>query len=1566
MTTLELLNRLRSLGVKIWADGDLLCCNAPLGMLEPTLRTELSLKKAEILMLLRKTSTDPRYITQPITPISRDNQPLSFAQQRLWFLSQMQPESPSYNIPGAVRLTGTLNEIALEHTLKEVIRRHEALRTTFPSVNGQPVQTILEEEDSKLMVVCLDGLLEAKRFIDKEAHRPFDLTKNQLIRSTLLHLGEEDYILMLTMHHIICDGWSLGVLFRELVVLYKAFTVGKPSLLPELPIQYADFAYWQRQWLQGEVLETQLSYWKQQLAGEVPVLELPTDRPRPPIQRSRGAVQTFMLPKVLTKALKALSQQENVTLFMTLLAAFKVLLYRYTGQNDIVVGSPIANRNRSEIEGLIGFFVNTLVMRTDLSGNPTFRKLLARVRKVTLDAYAHQDLPFEKLVEELQPERDMSRTPIFQVVFVLQNAPTETLNFSGTTLTWLNADSGATRFDLEIHLTEVPEGLSIYVMYNTDLFDGTTIVRLFGHFQNLLEGIVINSEQRLSDLPLLIDSEQHQLLVEWNNTQADYPANKCIHQLFEEQVEKTPDAVAIVFEDQQLTYGQLNERSNQLAHYLRSLGVGPEVLVGICVERSLEMIVGLLGILKAGGAYVPLDPAYPKKRLTFMLENTRAAVLLTQERLLEQLPDYATRMVCLDRDWQMIAHESTENPVSNVSVQNVVYVIHTSGSTGKPKGVLVTHYNVIRLFSATEPWFHFNEFDVWTFFHSYAFDFSVWELWGSLLYGGRLVVVAFFVSRSPEVFYDLVCTEQVTILNQTPSAFNQFVYSQGGEQNGTEKLRLVIFGGEALDIQSLKPWFSCHDEQHPQLVNMYGITETTVHVTYRPLMITDLDSAGSMIGTPIPDIQVYILDRHLQPVPVGVPGEMYVGGGGLSHGYLNSPAITGSRFIPNPFSNESGARLYKTGDLVRFRTNGDIEYLGRIDNQVKIRGFRIELGEIEATMVQHPAVQEAVVLARKDELDNGRLLGYVVPDLQYNTTKSNVELLQAEQIELWQSTYEEVYGNSSSCADSTFNVIGWNSSYTNQPIPAEEMREWRDNTVTQILAMKPRRILEIGCGTGLLLFPIAPYCEKYWGTDFSPEALKLVRKEVEKQSLGHVKLLERQADNFEEIETQSFDTVIINSVVQYFPDIEYLSKVLKKAVKAVVPGGCIFIGDVRNLALLEMLHLSVELYKSPPELSITKLQWLVHSQTEQEEELLIEPTFFAMLKKSFPRVSQVQIRLKQSKYQNELTKFRYDVVLHIEKDETNLSVVNDWLDWQEENLTLSKLRQLLIKTKPEILGLKRIPNLRLLADAQVLELLSKDEEFKTAGQLMKTASETLPDIGIEPDVLRTIVKDMGYIAEISWSASGTKGCYYDVGLTRCRRSECSDTLMPLIVWERNRCSSEVYANNPLRTKVKRKLLTELRSYLLEKLPDYMVPSTFVILEEIPLTPNGKIDRKALPEPDNKRPELDRAFVAPRTPVEDILTSIWSEILGIKQIGIYDNFFDLGGHSLMATQVISRLCKVFRVKLPLRTLFEMPTINDLASTIIKTSGKPEVIEKIAQTLKELEELSENEVEMMLSK
>ncbi|SHM78877.1 amino acid adenylation domain-containing protein [Duganella sacchari] len=904
--------------------------------------------------------------------------PLSFAQQRLWFLDQLETSSAFYNIPFALRVHGRLDTAALQRTLSHVLERHEVLRTRFVTEAGTPVQRISTVAELALPVVSLVHLPHAEREAQVtwraqvEAQTPFDLMQAPLLRASLLQLAEDEHILLLTMHHIASDGWSVGVLVREVAALYSAFAQGHAAPLAPLAHQYADYACWQRERLAGDRMQRQLDYWLKQLADAPTLLTLPTDRPRPAVQTYAGASHVFTVDSSVTSVLRDIGARQGATLFMTLAAAYHILLARYAGQSDICTGSPVAGREHAELSDLIGFFVNTVVLRSRLDLHLPFAALLEQMRQVALDAFANQDVPFEQLVERLAPERDASHAPLFQAMFVLQNAPIGELELPGLRLSPVTTGTVSAKFDLTLSVSEDEGGLWCALEYNTDLFEASTIENMAGHYARLLQALTEAQDTPIGDLPLMDGIERARTL---RVPSASHIESLCLHQLFEQQAARSPSGIALVCEDQRLSYAELNARANRVAHQLRAMGVGPDVLVGLAVERKPEMIVGLLAILKAGGAYVPLDPSYPEDRIAYMLADAKPAVVLAQPHT---APACDAPVLCFDDE--ALSAQPDGNLANLTTPSNLAYVIYTSGSTGRPKGALLQHGNVTRLFKATAQWFDFSDKDSWSLFHSYAFDFSVWEIWGALLYGGKLVMVPYLVSRAPEQFHALLAAEQVTILNQTPSAFQQLMEADRQPGAPALSLRRVVFGGEALNQSALAPWFIRHGRTQPLLVNMYGITETTVHVTHVPLH-AEIASA-SPIGVPIPDLGVYILDSRQNPAPVGVPGELHVSGAGLARGYLNRPDLTAERFVPDPFSAQAGSRMYRSGDLARWLPDGGIEYLGRIDNQIKIRGFRIELGEIESALAALDGVREALVLAREDNRGDKRLVAYVVSSLE--------------------------------------------------------------------------------------------------------------------------------------------------------------------------------------------------------------------------------------------------------------------------------------------------------------------------------------------------------------------------------------------------------------------------------------------------------------------------------------------------------------------------------------------------------------------------------------------------------
>jgi amino acid adenylation domain-containing protein len=1000
-TIVEFVCYLRDLGITLEADENRLRCQAPEGILTPALRQEIGDRKPELLQFLQQAKQHKSTDYLPIQPVARDGHlPLSFAQQRLWFLHYLSPDSRSYNTLEILQIEGNINLAVLERSLGELINRHEIFRTTFPTVSGEPIQAIAPPSSFCLKVDNYQDLYpneqsaKIQQVAELEAGQAFDLTVGPLIQFKLLQLSPQKSVLLLKMHHIIYDGWSFGILIRELSALYEAFLNNLSNPLPPLSIQYADFAVWQRQYLSGEVLDKQLKYWQEQLATVPPVLTLPTDRSRPAVQSFRGGVERFQLDQNVTQSLKKLGQDQVATLFMTLLAGFGVLLSRYSGQSDLLVGSPIANRNQAAIEPLIGFFANTLALRVNLSENPSFLELLKQVKQTTLEGYAHQDLPFEMLVEKLQPDRDLSRNPLVQVMFALQNISQDTWNLSGLSIESLSLSVEETvRFDLEVNCWQNLEGLVIDWTYSRDLFDTTTIARMGEHFQNLLQAIILNPKATVKELPLLTPKEREQLLISWNNSKTDYPQEQCIHQLFEAQVERTPKAIAVVFEEQSLTYTELNHRANQLAHYLRTLGVGAEVLVGISLERSLEMIIGLLAILKAGGAYLPLAPDYPTERLLFMLEDSQASFLITHSSLLAKLPPYQATLICLDEIEEQIAQYCQDNLQNGLTVSNLANVIYTSGSTGKPKGVMVEHRGLVNLALAQIQSFAVNHNSRVLQFASFSFDACISEILMTFGSGATLYLAQKDALLPGQPLIKNLQECEITHVTLPPSALAVL------PKESLPNLQTLIVAGEACPLDLVKQWSVGRN-----FFNAYGPTEASVCATIAQCSQDDLIVT---IGKAIANVQIYILDAFLQPVPVGVSGELYIGGVGVARGYLNRPELTAERFIPNPFDPpltsldkgvEQPSNLYKTGDLARYLPDGNIEYLGRIDNQVKVRGFRIELGEIEAVLSQCPDVQNTAVIVREDTPGDKRLVAYVVLTSNSQITTSELRQFLANQL----------------------------------------------------------------------------------------------------------------------------------------------------------------------------------------------------------------------------------------------------------------------------------------------------------------------------------------------------------------------------------------------------------------------------------------------------------------------------------------------------------------------------------------------------------------------------------------
>ncbi|HLP57555.1 MAG TPA: amino acid adenylation domain-containing protein, partial [Candidatus Deferrimicrobium sp.] len=1073
--------------------------------------------------------------------------PLSFAQKRLWVLDRLVPGNPFYNSPEAVPIKGGLDLAVFERSINEMIRRHESLRTIFKMENDEPVQVILPELHIKINVIDLSHLpafermKETQRFTAEEAIKPFDLERGPLLRVFVLVHAMDSHILFYNMHHIITDGWSIKVFNKEWEIIYRAFSAGTPCPLPEPSVQYADFALWQREWLQGEKLQKQLLYWKNILGGDIPILELPADRQRPAISSYRGRKEFFEIPGSLAVGLAELSLEEGCTMFMTMLAAFGVLLYRYSGQGEIMIGTPLASRTKPELEEIIGFFSNTLVIRTDLTGNPTFNQLLRRVRGITAGAYDNQDLPFERLVEELQPDRYMNHNPLFQVMLVLENAVKQTAapGKENTGDSDLTADSGSAKFDLWLLIIQSEKSISCTLEYSTDLFDSDTIMRLLGHFKNLLEAIVRDPDRCIDDIPYLADEEKAQLLSHWNDTGKEYNLQP-LHKMFEFQVKRTPDHIAVVGADLcvfprpvgqvSLSYCRLNDQSDLLAGLLTEKGTLVDDIIGITIERSVEMVIGLMGILKSGGAYLPIDSELPQDRIDYMLKDSGAKLLIDETFF------RGSRGAVLQKSPPCRA--------------NLAYLIYTSGSTGKPKGVMIYHEGISNRLQWMQKEYGLTTDDRILQKTPFSFDVSVWEFFWTLSTGARLVMAFPGGHKDSSYLIEVINKEQITTIHFVPTMLNVFL--EDPAIRSIHSLKRVICSGEALPLEYQERFFK-HFGPPAALHNLYGPTEASVDVTAWACERTPGQRIVP-IGKPIANTQIYILDKNLNPVPVGVHGELHIGGIQLARGYINRPELTAEKFGPqitlitqineiiktkinksfgksrNPFSKgflAAGGILYKTGDLARWLPDGTIEYIGRLDSQVKVRGFRIELGEIESNLREFESVSDAVVMVTEDTSDakTKKLIAYIVPDMNYWQSYGPEDDLHGDlsmdQVATWQNVFDDAYTKDPGQEDPTFNIAGWNSSYTGAPIPAGEMRTWVDNTVERILSFKPQRVMEIGCGTGLFLFRVIPHCRMFIGTDISKEGLNYIEnvlKQIKEANWAEVRTMQQSADNFEGIE----------------------------------------------------------------------------------------------------------------------------------------------------------------------------------------------------------------------------------------------------------------------------------------------------------------------------------------------------------------------------------------------------------------------------------------------------------------
>lgn len=1550
--------------------------------------------------------------TDPIPLAPRDRSlPLSAAQERLWFLARLEPDNPFYNVATALELRGRLNVEALASALMAVVERHEILRTTYDEEDGRPVQVV--GAASRITIARIDLAHEpdpqgaVRRAAVAESRKPFNLRTGPVVRATLLSLGPERHVLLFTMHHIASDGWSLGVLVGELAAGYRAACSGMSpaSVLPPLACQYADYAAWQRSRLDGAELERLLAPWKRRLHRYPPELRLPTDRPRPTAQSFRGGSVEFQVPHSTVDALRAIASERRATLFMALLAGFGALLSRLSGQDDLVIGTPIAGRTRPEIEPLIGFFVNTLALRVDASGTPGFGELVDRAREVTLEAYEFQALPFERLVDELQPERDLGRNPLFQVMLALQNAPFTPPNLPGLEVAPLEFGRTTAQFDLVLDLWERPEGDLLGILeYASDLFDRETIERLAGHFVGFLASAVAAPYDPVAALPYLRPGEQERLLALGTGPRVAYPVHRTLVELFEEEVARGAGRTATEDGRERWTYERLNAESNRIARFLRDLGVRPGEFVGLGVERGVRFHAGLLGILKAGAAYVPLDTSYPPARIAYMLSHSAVRVLVTEAAqvtapswvgLVDGAPELR-EVVLVDEPAPPVSASPGREPRADRprlsprsawidldpsdlprvnGPRDPAYMLYTSGSTGAPKGAVIRHDGKINHIHAQFRRLEFSPESAFLQSAPASSDISVWQYLGPVLCGGRTVVAAPEDLADPARLFALIRDRGVTIVELVPilmSALLAHARSLPADARALPALRWALITGEAAPVAVVNEWL--HVFPGVRLVNAYGPTEAADDVCEHEIGEPLPGTARSVpIGTPLDNLAMYVLDERLALVPQGVTGEICVSGIGVGDGYWRDEPRTRAAFVPNPFAGEGrGDVLYRTGDYGFWRRDGILECQARVDDQVKIRGHRIEPAEIEAVLGGHDAVRDvAVGVARAgDEL---ALVAGVVPDPDSPVLAAAIAELAEERVAEWHALHDNSYRDTLDYGDPTFNVIGWDSNYTGLPLSREEMVEYVAHTVGLACEAPPSfpgttpsspgsvsdpeqqaapgRVLEIGCGTGLIFFALLPRSSAYTAIDLSDTAvdrLRALQEDPALQSripgLSEAVIRQGRADDLAFLPAAAVDTVLLPSVVQYFPSIAYVRRVLGECLRVLAPGGRIVLGDLRSLPLLETFHASVQLARAAADDPTSAVIARTARRLAAEQELAVHPDWFRTLPSVLPGIARVEVRPKRGTIANEMTRFRYDVVLHAGGGEdfepswrdaaTLPGQPADWERWI---------------AKEPVVAIRGIGNARTARDRRLVALLADPAAPRTAGALQGSLDEGSLDEGL----LRESAVDEGAAGEFE-RARGFRDPEELVALAdrlgrrvylEISSESPADRIDAVFVDPRaeqrrprvtgsRQISDRDAANDPLGERIGRVLGPLLKAWLRERLPAYMIPARFLRLAALPLTPAGKVDRRAVAElagslEPGTGEDAEDALVPPRTPIEEALVAIWREVLGVDRVGIRHDFFDLGGHSLKATQVVSRIHRDLGILLPVRALFATPILEDLA-------------------------------------
>ncbi|MGN9810963.1 amino acid adenylation domain-containing protein [Micromonospora sp. BQ11] len=1491
--------------------------------------------------------------------------PMTPTQQGIMFQSAFGGRSGLFHVQVEFRIERDLHVEAFRQSWSHVMERHPALRTVFRDLQGQtPQQTVLKWIDVPFTVEDWRGLSADEQRSRLRSYRQqdlaagFSLHEPPLWRIHVARLDEACYQVVWSLHYIILDGWSQTTVLREVEAYYGHLTAQHAlELAPATP--YQEYV----EWLGRQDIDRAEQYWRTELASVAPAAPLPVERRTPPHEEpgtepSPAAYDQMrlLLDEEETARLVAVGEGHGLSPEALLRGCWALVLSRYTGGGETVLGVTVSGRSGDlpGVEQVVGLLINTLPLRVEVPGSMPWAEWMHGLQRRYADIQRYEHSPLLLI----QQWSDIgSGNALFDNVFSVEHG---TEQGSGTVLP-MTGRREETRVPYPLSVVVTPGSrLAITIHFDTQRFDGRAIEAMLGHLRRTCSELVRLPQARLADISLLTPEEHTRLVHEWNDTRVPYARELCIHQLFEQQVKRSPDATALLFQDRSWTYAEINKQANQIAHHLKGLGVGPGTHVAILMERSAEMIPALLGILKAGGIYVPLEPNAPVKRWHGILDSLAAPCIITQRALVpsilraDPLPALA-HLVCVDdpdddseplspgpyrlHAWADIARMPQDDLPLQGSSQDLAYIIFTSGSTGTPKGVMVQHDPVINLIEWVNTTFAVGPDDRLLFITSLSFDLSVYDIFGILAAGGSIRLASRQDIQEPTRLLDIMSREPITFWDSAPAALMQLVPFLPSGDDATAatvstSLRLIFMSGDWIPVNS--PAIMRAAFPNVQVVGLGGATEATVWSNFFPIREVDPSWTSIPYGKPIQNSCYYVLDENLRPCPVDVPGDLYIGGTCLSLGYAGDPQLTAGKYVASPFSAEPGARIYKTGDMARWRPDGNMEFLGRTDSQVKIRGYRIELGEIDTVMSSHPVVQIAATLVRHDQPGGASLISYVVLDpLRAQAAVQGEEAaLLDDRLHHWQQVYESFDQLEAAPTEDGADYSGWTSSYTGQAIPLDEMEAWRQDTLALVRAYQPRNLLEIGCGTGLLLFPLAAQCRRYYGTDFSAAVLQSVRRRLDTmpEIRDSVTLLQRPADDLRDLPTEDVDTVLVNSVIQYFPDVNYLLRVLDGALDRVGPGGRIIVGDVRSLPLLEAFHASVELSRASETASRQQLWQRVQQRVQQEKELTLDPAFFRHWAASTGRISRVEVRPKRGRHLNELTRFRYQVVLHVDGAPTATPAPEPPAipehDWSAAGLTLSGLRETLVRERPDRLRVRHVPNARVTAAAADLRWLRGDSNLETVEAWRAQAP---PSTGVDPEDVWELAEQVGYHATVDWGRHGADGSY----TVLFRRADVEhgevdeeERIDPAAAGEGDR-DWQRYANHPLRAEIEDLLVPQIRAYLQERLPEYMVPSDLVVLDALPVTSSGKLDRRALPLAQAGQSTGSSTYAPSRNTTEALLVSIYEQVLSRSPIGIRDDFFDLGGHSLLAVQLVARIRQVFSVELPVHSFFDLPTIAQLA-------------------------------------